>query len=1216
MAFTASTMANPITPLRIEADGSSSNFKAWSYGVDKHLLSRDVQGLDLKDEKADAAIISVFIASTPPELVNTFHNYPTSNAIWKHLQDWFMNKTAVGVAILIPSMFQVRLEDCSGMADYIAKVQTIHVELKELGIVFPEQAPAAALLVGLTTAYEITRKMLLTLTAEDLTFAKVSTALLSVEKDSTAQAKAYAIRALMPQASVAAALASAPLQRNRFPLCTYVVKYGNRKGQVCGGTNHPLATCFKKKDDEWYAVHGIDKRPPNWMRARKANLVEVQDPASASASDIAPADSSHSTAAPLTLCLNSSGLYTLQVPIPQVSTTQAEATTPPCSCRSFSNPTILYHHRLEHPNFRTLVDMASKKLLPDLPASLPPPRDSPAPTCLDCTKSKLRQQPHPASPSVAAAPLDLVHLDVWGPALVSARGGYRYFLVIVDDHSRYVSVHLLHTKAAVPEVLMAWVKQAQTTFDRKVKRLHSDGGGEFCNDKLKAFCSSESIQQNFTLPESPQQNGIAESRNHTLVQITRCLVDHSNAPHSLWGYALYHAALLYNLYPHPHLPDTTPTTLWLGKTPTARSLRVWGCTAYVLLNPQARRQHGGKLGPKTQTCIYLGHNADSPDYLFLNPSTQQLVRSRDVVFDETRPFYSTSERVSLSDPPSLVWADFDAPPDLPPAPAPSPPTPPATAPSPSEVSDLPSPVSSAAAPPSPSHAALPSALPPPSAPITYHRRSHPPAPPPPPAPPSSQAPAPPQPPELITYKRRPIPPPKPPKSIPQPPPAPPSSPVAHGTCSHGLGYSLLHDHFDSSCRGGSKGFTQQQYRDFFLTFSPTSKPPTIRTLMDVAAREDFEIKSMDASSAFLQGPPREWHNKVKEVLLSLDFHPSSADPTLFIRCHSEPFYILVYVDDFILVAKDSAQMTSVQAALSKALQMKDLGDLKHYLGMEITRDRQARTISLSQEFYIDNVLKRFEMELCTPVATPLPLQHLLTAPAVPTPEACSEPYPELVGSLMYAMMCIRPDLAYPVSVLSRYVAPGRFTDLHWKAAKRVLRYLQGTKSHVLTLGGLSPSRLEGYTDSSWADDQTDRRSSQGYCFTLGSGIVSWRSTRSSAVSLSSCEAELYAGTMAAQEARWLTFLLQELGFPQSAPTLWCDNQSTIHISQDPVYHTRTKHIELRHFFIRDLVQQEQLTVEYVASDCNLADLFTKPLGKVPHHRLLGAMGLCAPTSLP
>ncbi|CAI7897639.1 unnamed protein product [Closterium sp. NIES-54] len=205
--------------------------------------------------------------------------------------------------------------------------------------------------------------------------------------------------------------------------------------------------------------------------------------------------------------------------------------------------------------------------------------------------------------------------------------------------------------------------------------------------------------------------------------------------------------------------------------------------------------------------------------------------------------------------------------------------------------------------------------------------------------------------------------------------------------------------------------------------------------------------------------------------------------------------------------------------------------------MEIICDPQARTISLSHEFYINNVLKQFEMELCTPMATPLPLQHLLTAPAIPTPEACTEPYPELVGSLMYAMVCTRPDLVYPLSVLSRYVAPGRVTDLPWKVAKRVLRHLQGTKSHVLTLGGLSPPRLEGYTDSSWADDQTDRRSYQGYCFTLGSGIVSWRSTRSSAVSLSSCEAELYAGTMVTQEACWLTFLLQELGYPQPTPTL-------------------------------------------------------------------------------
>ncbi|GJP58899.1 hypothetical protein CLOP_g5864, partial [Closterium sp. NIES-67] len=285
----------------------------------------------------------------------------------------------------------------------------------------------------------------------------------------------------------------------------------------------------------------------------------------------------------------------------------------------------------------------------------------------------------------------------------------------------------------------------------------------------------------------------------------------------------------------------------------------------------------------------------------------------------------------------------------------------------------------------------------------------------------------------------------------------------------------------------AKGFTQKEYLDFFETFSPTAKLPTVRTLLDIAARGNFEIKSMDASSAFLQGQlkedvhmecppgfpgtypantvwklkrpvyglkqaPREWHNKVKEVLLALDFHPSASDSSLFVRHSSEPFYILVYVDDFILATRDPADMAAVQSALSSALLMKDLGDLKNYLGMEITRDRQACTITLSQESYIDNLLKRFDMDSSNSVSTPLSLQHQLTAPPVPSPDACKDPYPELVGSLMYAMMCTRPDLAYPVSVLSRYVSPGRYTASHWSAAKRVLRYLQATKSHILTLG--------------------------------------------------------------------------------------------------------------------------------------------------------------------
>ncbi|CAI7790515.1 unnamed protein product [Closterium sp. NIES-54] len=250
------------------------------------------------------------------------------------------------------------------------------------------------------------------------------------------------------------------------------------------------------------------------------------------------------------------------------------------------------------------------------------------------------------------------------------------------------------------------------------------------------------------------------------------------------------------------------------------------------------------------------------------------------------------------------------------------------------------------------------------------------------------------------------------------------------------------------------------------------------------------------------------------------------------------------------------------------------------------------------------------MAQASPMATPLPFGHQLAPPI--SPSSSSHPYAELIGSLMFAMMCTRPDLAYPISVLAHFVGTGHHTEVHWKAAKRVLRYLRGTKDHALTLGGSSPPLLSGFSDSSWADSQPDRRSSHGYSFTLRSGLVSLRSTCSSSVSLSSCEAELYAGTMAAQESCWLCFLLAELGAPQPCPTLWCDNASTIHLNQDPIYHARSKHIELRYFFIRELVQRSLLAVHKIAAKANLADIFTKALLRPAHSALLRLIGLARP----
>ncbi|CAI7872174.1 unnamed protein product [Closterium sp. NIES-54] len=195
---------------------------------------------------------------------------------------------------------------------------------------------------------------------------------------------------------------------------------------------------------------------------------------------------------------------------------------------------------------------------------------------------------------------------------------------------------------------------------------------------------------------------------------------------------------------------------------------------------------------------------------------------------------------------------------------------------------------------------------------------------------------------------------------------------------------------------------------------------------------------------------------------------------------------------------------------------------------------------------VHQVLQRFGFQFSSPQPNPLSTGHSLSAPPLDESVEPSGPYLELVGCLMYLMTCRRPDLAYPFSLLARYVAPGRHRKVHWDAAKRVLRYLCSTSGMGLVLGGWGPVVLTGHADASWVDDSSTEQSSQGYTFSLGSGSVSWRSTRSSSVLSSICEAEIYAGAMAAQELRWLTYLLADLGEqPRSPPVLYVDNKAMI-----------------------------------------------------------------------
>ncbi|CAI7917719.1 unnamed protein product [Closterium sp. NIES-53] len=337
----------------------------------------------------------------------------------------------------------------------------------------------------------------------------------------------------------------------------------------------------------------------------------------------------------------------------------------------------------------------------------------------------------------------------------------------------------------------------------------------------------------------------------------------------------------------------------------------------------------------------------------------------------------------------------------------------------------------------------------------------------------------------------------------------------------------------------------------FRVKRPPGSPPVFK--------RDYELHSLDFSTAFLQGSlheeiwlrrppgftgsfpagtqwslqppvyslrqvPREWHNTLRTTLADLGFAPSTADPWLFLRTDTTLplLYILVYIDDLVFATADTAGLA--------------------------------------------HVLQRFNFTYSPPHATPLSTRHSLSALPLDESVEPSGPYPELVGCLMYLMTCTRPDLAYPLTILARYVSPRRHRPEHIDAAKRVLRYLCSTSGMGLVLGGRARVVLIGHADASWVDYLATQWSSQGYTFSLGSGSVSWRSTRSSSVLSSSCEAEIYAGSMAAQELRWLTYLLTDLGeAPHSPPVLYVDKKAMIALCQEHRLEHRTKHIVLRYF---------------------------------------------------
>jgi hypothetical protein len=445
----------------------------------------------------------------------------------------------------------------------------------------------------------------------------------------------------------------------------------------------------------------------------------------------------------------------------------------------------------------------------------------------------------------------------------------------------------------------------------------------------------------------------------------------------------------------------------------------------------------------------------------------------------------------------------------------------------------------------------------------------------------------------------------------------------------------------------AKGYSQIEGVDFLETFAPMAKFNTIRCILTLGASLDLEIHQMDVKTAFLNGEleediymsqpqgfeekgfehlmcklkkslyglkqsPRAWYQRIDSFFTKEGFIRSEVDHSLYIKQTGEYLLIvLIYVDDLIILASLLAKLAWLKAKLNAEFKMSDLRELMYCLGVEFKRDCKARTITMSQRKYIKEVLKRFNMEECKPIGTPLDVNVKLLKLLVEEFEGIESemegvPYKSGIGSLMYAMVATRADLAFVVSVVSQFMS--RAGPAHWSAVNRIMWYLQSTMDYKLCLGGTDLS-LKGYCDADWARDANECRSTTGYVFYVGIGVISWNCRRQPTIALSTTEAEYMASSQSTKEAIWLRKLLADVGFvQQDATAIICDNQGCIALPKNPTYHSRRKHIDVQHHFIREKLESGEISLKYYPMEDMVADVLTKALTKERHQWLAKAMG--------
>ena len=353
--------------------------------------------------------------------------------------------------------------------------------------------------------------------------------------------------------------------------------------------------------------------------------------------------------------------------------------------------------------------------------------------------------------------------------------------------------------------------------------------------------------------------------------------------------------------------------------------------------------------------------------------------------------------------------------------------------------------------------------------------------------------------------------------------------------------------------------------------------------------------------------PRAWYSRIDEHLQNLGFAKSFSESTLYVKQNGANILIIsLYVDDLLVTGNNTSFVEKFKQEMMEVFEMTDLGLMTFFLGMEIIQDEHE--VFICQKKYAKEILKKFKLEECKEMSTPMNQKEKL----------CKEDgadkidqahFRSLISCLMY-LTATRPDIFNAVSILSRFMHCA--SELHLKAAKRVIRYVKGTCNFGIKFTRSKEFKLVGFSDSDWGGSIDDLRSTSGYCFTLGSGVFSWCSKKQETVAQSTAEVEFVAATAAVNQALWLRKILIDLNLEQKESTeILVDNQAAIAISYNPVFHGKTKHFNIKLFFLREVQKDGAIVLVYCKTEDQAADIFTKPLLVSKFEFLRTKLGVCS-----